>query len=109
MLCLTSVTSVYACLTCNSNEIDLARNFYVQMEQIILSSNRIYINIDHLIYETPAIFSDENGYYVNKITIDNQAKSGDCSWMEWECSKCKFCNLRGIDWVCRSCGRPISQ
>jgi hypothetical protein len=84
--------------------IDLTKKFYVKAEQINFSENKIYIDVEGIIYETPAIYSDEDGYFIDKI-----AKSGDCSWYEWECSKCRFCNLRGVDYECRNCKRPISQ
>jgi hypothetical protein len=79
--------------------------FYIQPEQISLDNNKIYVNFeDDLIYEVPAIFSDERGYYFESI-----AKSGDCSWYEWECERCRTCNLRGVDWRCRACGLGISE
>ena len=106
MFCFANIASLDACVDESNSEelIDLLRKFYVKVEQIAFSDNKIYIDVEDLTYVTPAIFSDENGYYIEKI-----AKSGNCSWYEWECSKCRACNLRGIDWECRACGRPISQ
>ena len=91
---------------CCNRVIDLDRKFYVDVDQINFNNNRIYISVGDLTYETPAIFSDKNGYYIEQV-----AKSGDCAWYEWQCTRrdCKSCNLRGIDYECRSCKKPISQ
>jgi hypothetical protein len=89
----------------NDDEIiNLDQKLYVKMDQIDFCDNKIYVNVDNFIYESPAIFSDQKGYYIEKI-----AKSGICSWYEWQCIRCYFCNLRGVDWECRSCKKPISE
>ncbi len=77
---------------------------YISSDQIHLCDNKIYVAIDAFIYETPAIHADVNGYYVL-----NAAKSGHCSWYQWECSnpECQSCNLIGKDWTCKKCGKPI--
>ncbi|MBS0653582.1 MAG: hypothetical protein JSR39_08700 [Verrucomicrobia bacterium] len=84
--------------------INLEKKIYVEKDQIKLDSEKIYVELGGLIYETPVLHSDADGYYIDQV-----AKSGSCSWFEWECSRCGFCNLRGIDWECGSCGRSISQ
>jgi hypothetical protein len=106
MICFANMASLDACLndTCSNQVIDLPQKFYVKLDHINFRDNKIYIDVDNFIYATPAIFSDEEGYYIEKI-----ATSGDCSWYEWQCTKCGACNLRGVDWECRSCKRPISQ
>ena len=90
----------------NPSTIPLSKKFYLNADQIHLIDNKICIQIEGYVYETPAIRSDEIGYY-----IDTVAQSGYCAWYEWQCrdSKCQFCNLRGIDWECRKCHRPISE
>ncbi len=77
---------------------------YIATDQIHFADNRIYVEIDAAIYETPAIHADGNGYY-----IVSAAKSGHCSWYQWECSnpECQACNLIGRDWTCQKCGKPI--
>lgn len=101
----------YACSNggCEGGVIKLARKLYIARDQIDFSKNKIFVLLDKFVYETPGVFSDINGYYVDQILIGDWAKSGDCSWYEWQCSRCGFCNLRGVDWECRSCNFPISQ
>lgn len=82
----------------------LPEKFYITADQIQLSDGKIYVRVGEFVYEVPAIYSDEKGYYFDRV-----AKSGHCSWYEWECQGCYFCNLRGLDWKCRACGRPISH
>ena len=79
---------------------------YLTADQIHLADQKIYISVDGITYEVPGLFSDENGYYIEKV-----AGSGDCAWYEWQCrnKKCKACNIRGIDWTCKWCGWPISD
>lgn len=84
--------------------IQLEKKIYVGKDQIKLDLEKIYVELGGYIYETPGLYFDENGYYIDQV-----AKSGSCSWYEWQCSSCRFCNLRGVDWECGSCGRPISQ
>jgi len=90
----------------NEGVIELADKIYIEAAQVNFADNKIYIQIKDNIFETPAIHSDENGYYIDQI-----AGSGRCAWYEWEChdKKCLYCNLRGIDWKCRACHRPISE
>jgi len=106
LVCLGSVFSLQA----NANEncahegIDLNRKIYLNVDQINFDNNKIYVSIDNFTYETPSIFSDESGYYIEKI-----AKSGNCPWYEWQCSHCNTCNLRGVDWECHKCKRPVAK
>src|ERR1700735_490457 len=85
--------------------IELKDKFYIKTDQISLLDNKIFIQVDDLIYETPALYSDQNGFFIDKI-----ASSGDCAWYQWECRKvnCRTCNQRGIDYKCRKCGFPMS-
>jgi hypothetical protein len=46
----------------NVRIIDLAKKFYVEIDQIHFRDKKIYISADDIIYETPAVFSNENGY-----------------------------------------------
>lgn len=105
VLCCFWAVSLHASLNpnCNGKIIDLEQKFYVTAEQIQFSENKIYIILKDITYVTPAILSDEDGYYIEQI-----AKSGNCAWYEWKCTRCGFCNMRGLDYECRSCGYPIS-
>ncbi len=105
LFCLIQNISAQACpqQNCNDGLAMLAEKFYINVEQIDFVDQKIYVNANGFVYETPAIHTDPNGYYIDQV-----AKSGDCSWHEWQC-KCGFCNLRGLDWECRSCNKSISQ
>ncbi len=95
----------YESSPCDTQIVDLTKKFYITEDQIKLSGNKIYIDVEGIIYETPAVFTDENGYYIEQV-----AKSGKCAWYEWECERCGYCNLRGVDYECRvpTCQYPIS-
>lgn len=84
--------------------VDLGKKFYVQNSQIDCVADKIYINANGYIYEVPMLHVDEQGIYITRI----KAKSGNCHWYEWQCTGCNYCNFRGVDWVCRSCGKSIS-
>jgi hypothetical protein len=104
VLCFVNVASLHACKTCNGEMIDLAQKFYVKLHQVNFSNDKIYIHVEDFVYETPAIFSDVNGYYIEKV-----ANTNDCAWYEWQCrwSDCGACNLKGVDFKCRGCKRPM--
>jgi hypothetical protein len=40
---------------------------YIQSDHIELIANTIFVKIDDLIYETPALYNDENGYYIMEV------------------------------------------
>ena len=101
LFCVVS-SAIYACL--EGDEGINAEKVYVGADQIQCLDNKIYVLIENDILETPALFSDEGGYYVILA-----AKSGNCSWYEWKCTRCGYCNLRGIDWECKACQYPISN
>src|ERR1700722_8665546 len=86
-----------------SINIDLEQKVYIQTDQIYFDNNRIYISIDDFTYETTALSSDDNGYYIDTI-----AKKDKCSWYHWQCTNCKTCNLRGFNWECKKCKKPVS-
>ena len=93
---------------CGTTIIDLAQKFYVDADQITFDNNKIHITVEGITYETPALFSDKNGCYIEQVEV---AKKRDCAWYEWQCTRqdCKFCNLMGIEHECRACKKPISQ
>jgi hypothetical protein len=103
MLGLIGNISLYAG-TCRKESVRLTQKIYLSADQIRFANGAIYFTFDNYTYETPAIFSDEKGYYIEEI-----AKSGNCSWKEWQCEVCGFCNLRLVDWECRRCGFSISH
>jgi len=81
---------------CQEMQILLERNVYVKLEQILFENNKIFVSINDVIYQTPAIYTDENGYYIQKLF------ERECSWYEWKCPRCYQCNWK-IDLVC-PCG-----
>ncbi|HEY2811557.1 MAG TPA: hypothetical protein VGJ00_09250 [Rhabdochlamydiaceae bacterium] len=83
---------------CPEVMIDLAENLYVKGEQIQFADNTIYVMIDDVAFKTPAIYSDECGYYV--LALGGEA----CRWYEWKCCKCGTCVWLGIE-ECPICGR----
>jgi len=85
------------CNTCKQNDIELSNNYYLNSDQITFADQKIYVTIHDELYETPALFSDENGLYIQRI---RSKCTGRCSWYEWECS-CGFCNLYEIQ--CGNC------
>lgn len=104
ILCLINIATYASCqLDENTEIIKLHEKFYVKIDQINFEKNKIHIQLESIVYETPAIHSDKDGYFIDKI-----ASSGNCSWYEWQCAKCHFCNLRGIDYRCRECRFPMS-
>lgn len=80
--------------------IEFLENYYIESEQVVFTDKKIYVSIDDEKYETPALFSDENGYYIQKI---RGKCTGVCTWYEWECGNCHFCNLYEIE--CGNCKR----
>ena len=93
------------CGDCAGVEVEtLEEKFYIYPAQICLAESGIYIATDGMLYETPAIHADENGYYITQL-----AKQSSCSWYEWKCSKCHRCNTKGIDWKCKKCKKPIEE
>lgn len=102
---LNSMLSLQASIQEKNEEqiVDLEQKVYVQTDQIYFDSNRIYINIDDFTYETPALSSDDSGYYIDTIS-----KKDKCSWYHWQCTNCKTCNLRGVNWECKKCKKPVS-
>ncbi len=48
---------------------------YLPMEKIAFIDNSILVEIEDQIFETPAIYNDENGYYIQDVKI---AGRGDC-------------------------------
>jgi hypothetical protein len=103
MSCLLCLANVMGHAQCHIEReaIELPQKFYVQMDQIEISENKIYIHIDGIVYSTPALFSDENGIFVDSL------KRGRCAWYEWECPRrtCQACNLR-IYPRCPHCNWP---
>lgn len=89
----------------SQSTIPLSKKLYLNGDQIRFIDNKICIEVEGYVYETPAIHADEIGYYIDKV-----AQSGHCAWYEWECKweNCLYCNLRGIDVRCGACGRDMS-
>ena len=105
ILCIVNIVSLEASLNrkCNGKVIELMQKFYVQQDQIHFNNNKIYINIEDFTYATPALLSDENGYYIDQVV-----GSGSCAWYEWQCTRCLTCNLRGLNLACKSCNKSMS-
>ncbi len=86
---------------CHCDVVELEEKIYLNGDQILISDNKIAINIDEVTYETPAVFTDERGYYIEKI-----GKKRECSWYEWKCTGCSKCNAK-TNWKCKKCGTPV--
>jgi hypothetical protein len=86
------------CKACKKNVIELSENFYLSTDQITFADQKIYVNIDNTFYVTPALFSDEKGFY---IQLTRSKCRGTCPWYKWECS-CGTCNLYELE--CAGCG-----
>lgn len=56
------ISAIYACP--EEDEEKVAEKVYIGVEQIQCFDNKIYVLIENEILETPALFSDESGYYV---------------------------------------------
>jgi hypothetical protein len=99
-------TNIYAtCSDCNlqgnSSEAVLPRKIYVQEQQIAFSESKIYVNIDSNTFLIPAIYSDENGYF-----ILTKQPGGRCERWEWKCGNCGKCNDLA-DYHCWNCNEEM--
>lgn len=90
-----------ACSDCNlqgnTAEAVLPRKIYVQEQQISFYGSKIYVSLDSDTLLIPAIFSDEDGYFI----LTKQPR-GRCEPYEWKCGNCGTCNDLA-DYYCRNC------
>jgi hypothetical protein len=94
----TCASTIFAkCPDCNSHGIYM-QNIYIQSNQIAFHDNQIYIQLDGDIFVVPAIYSDQNGFYIQNI----KQPRGRCEPYEWKCSICGTCN-DFADYYCRQC------
>lgn len=75
---------------------------YIPREKIALVDDLILVEIEDLIFETPAIFTDENGFYVTEVKDDG------CGRLRWRCKNCDECNSLFFS-RCSKCKKPISR
>lgn len=78
---------------------------YIPMEKITLVDNLILVEIEEGIFETPAIYSDANGFYIENVKIADQGK---CGYLQWQCQRCSQCNSLFYS-CCSNCNRHISN
>lgn len=92
----------------NANCISEERNFetllqkiYLHTQQIIFDDTKIFVQLnDNDIIAVPAIFSDQQGYYI--------LKTWGCKSWEWKCpnTSCGRCNSLEY-YRCPSCGTEM--
>jgi len=97
-ICLPFVAANASCKEDQEKEFIDCGKQYLQLDQIDLVENAIFVKIDDTIYETPCLYSDEAGYYILQI------RKRSCALWEWECGYCHECNSR-LEKCCDSCNR----
>lgn len=60
---------------------------YVKSDQVVFSENTILIDLNDVVVEADAIYSDEQGLY---FIVDQDKR--DCRSPDWWCAFCKQCN-----------------
>ncbi len=81
----------------NSHTIPCSKR-YIPIDKIAFVKNAILIEIEGMIIETPAIYSDDFGLYIQQVKISGNR----CSTFEWECLKCGYCNF-ALERCCLVC------
>lgn len=74
---------------------------YITADKIAFSGNSILIEIDDIILATPAIQSDEGGFYIEQVKVNSSRCDG---LLDWECGRCGYCNTV-FDKCCLVCNR----
>ncbi len=73
---------------------------YLSGDQICLREGKIYIQDKDEIFLSPAIYSDEKGFFIIRASKDSE----DCKSDEWWCSKCRQCN-KNYYFLCPTCSK----
>jgi hypothetical protein len=89
------------CTGCQREEVAIPQKTYLQDQQIVFFQSKIYVNIEGIAFEVPAIYSDEDGYYI----LTGQPR-GRCEPYEWKCGNCGTCNEFSY-YYCRKCKREM--
>ncbi len=79
---------------------------YIPLEKIALVDNFILVEIENEVFETLAIYNDENGFYIENVKKGGKARD-DCGLLEWKCHNCRACNSVFIS-CCTNCNWHIS-
>lgn len=74
---------------------------YIAADKISFSENTILIEIDDMVLPTPAIQSDEGGFYIQYVKVNSSRCDG---MLDWECGRCGYCNIV-FDKCCLVCNR----
>ena len=91
---------------CNSHiDVVYCGKKYIPMEKIVLIDHSILIEFEGEIFETPALYSDSHGFYIENVKIADQ---GNCGHLQWQCNRCSQCNSLFYS-CCAKCNRHISD
>lgn len=82
----------------NENHVFSCPKTYVEADKIAFAEGAILVNVEEQIIETPAIFSDKNGFYILQVKVDTR----HCMWPNWECDGCGYCN-NALERCCLVC------
>lgn len=76
---------------------------YIPMEKIALVANAILVEFEGETFQTPALYNDADGFYIENIIADR----GKCGHVQWECANCHHCNSLFYS-CCSKCDFHIS-
>ena len=104
-LILASVVSIF-CASSGFSEVcqNLLQNqrTYVAPEQLNISSQGIFLNVGNQCFQAEAIFSDENGIYVQNLSPQEDG----CRKGFVPCRNCDRCVAYYYD-ICPHCNKPV--
>lgn len=102
LLNFTSSAHAY-CIPCpdSANEHAVAQSdkLYLEKDQILFEDSRIFVQLSNKVIAVPAVFSDQEGYYI-------YTAAWFCKSWEWKCRKCGLCNAIE-DYRCYNCGTEM--
>lgn len=67
---------------------------YIDLQDVVIEGNKIYVCLDQAYFQTTGIFSDANGFYIRDIKD------------EWVCGRCQHDNPPQRKWTCEKCQGP---
>jgi hypothetical protein len=83
----------------NENANAQSEKLYLQKDQILFEDSHIFVQLSNKVVSVPAIFSDQEGYYI-------YTAAWFCKSWEWKCSSCGKCNALE-DYRCYNCGTEM--
>lgn len=93
------------CISCiehkNAIRNSISEKIYVSLDQVFFQDSQIYLQLSDTSFAIPAIYTDQQGYYVL-----NNGWFKKCKSWEWECSNCGNCNSWEY-YKCPSCGAEV--